>query len=80
MTSAPGLVMAVRAAKQFLTFSSGPFQYAVAEALALPDSYFTAVREDMLAKRDLLATGLAEAGFEVFRPAGEEAAKRLRAM
>ncbi|GAA3567841.1 pyridoxal phosphate-dependent aminotransferase [Streptomyces osmaniensis] len=71
VTSAPGLVTAVRSAKQFLTYvSSGPFQYAVAEALALPDSYFTAVREDMLAKRDLLATGLAEAGFEVFRPAG----------
>jgi N-succinyldiaminopimelate aminotransferase len=50
--------------------SSGPFQYAVAEAPALPDSYFTAFRADMLAKRDLLAAGLAEAGFEVFRSAG----------
>ncbi|MFD9006492.1 pyridoxal phosphate-dependent aminotransferase [Streptomyces sp. NPDC059582] len=71
VTAAPGLVTAVRSAKQFLTYvSSGPFQYAVAEALALPDSYFTAFRADMLAKRDLLASGLAEAGFEVFRPAG----------
>lgn len=71
ITAAPGLVSAVRSAKQFLTYvSSGPFQYAVAEALALPDSYFTAFRDDMLAKRDLLATGLAEAGFEVFKPAG----------
>jgi N-succinyldiaminopimelate aminotransferase len=71
ITAAPGLVSAVRSAKQFLTYvSSGPFQYAVAEALALPDSYFTAFREDMLAKRDLLASGLAEAGFEVFKPAG----------
>ena len=62
---------AVRSAKQFLTYvSSGPFQYAVAEALALPDSYFTAFREDMLAKRDLLASGLEEAGFTVFKPAG----------
>ncbi len=57
--------------KQFLTYvSSGPFQYAVAEALALPESYFTAFREDMRAKRDLLASGLTEAGFEVFRTAG----------
>ncbi|MFF7161141.1 pyridoxal phosphate-dependent aminotransferase [Streptomyces sp. NPDC008086] len=71
VTAASGLVTAVRSAKQFLTYvSSGPFQYAVAEALALPDSYFTAFREDMLAKRDLLAAGLTEAGFEVFRPAG----------
>ncbi|KMS69102.1 aminotransferase [Streptomyces viridochromogenes] len=71
VTSTPGLVTAVRSAKQFLTYvASGPFQYAVAEALALPDSYFSAFREDMLAKRDLLAAGLTEAGFEVFRPAG----------
>ncbi|MFH0520573.1 pyridoxal phosphate-dependent aminotransferase [Streptomyces sp. M41] len=71
ITAAPGLVAAVRAAKQFLTYvSSGPFQYAVAEALALPDGYFTAFRDDMRAKRDLLAAGLADAGFEVFRTAG----------
>ncbi len=71
VTAAPGLVTAVRSAKQFLTYvSSGPFQYAVAEALSLPDGYFTAFREDMLAKRDLLAAGLTEAGFAVFRPAG----------
>ncbi|MGY6024223.1 pyridoxal phosphate-dependent aminotransferase [Streptomyces spinosirectus] len=71
ITATPALVAAVRSAKQFLTYvSAGPFQYAVAEALALPDSYFTAFREDMLAKRDLLAAGLAEAGFGVFRPAG----------
>ncbi|MBC2869902.1 pyridoxal phosphate-dependent aminotransferase [Streptomyces mexicanus] len=71
VTAAPALVAAVRSAKQFLTYvSAGPFQYAVAEALNLPDSYFTALREDLRAKRDLLAAGLTEAGFEVFRPAG----------
>lgn len=71
VTGAPGLVTAVRSAKQFLTYvSSGPFQYAVAEALALPDTYFEAFRADMRAKRDLLADGLTAAGFEVFRPAG----------
>jgi N-succinyldiaminopimelate aminotransferase len=71
VTSAPALVSAVRSAKQFLTYvSAGPFQYAVAEALSLPDTYFSAFREDMLIKRDLLAAGLAEAGFAVFRPAG----------
>ncbi|MEV7392175.1 MULTISPECIES: pyridoxal phosphate-dependent aminotransferase [unclassified Streptomyces] len=71
VTSTPELVTAVRSAKQFLTYvSSGPFQYAVAEALALPDSYFESFREDMRAKRDILATGLKEAGFKVFDTAG----------
>ncbi|WP_437046128.1 pyridoxal phosphate-dependent aminotransferase [Streptomyces sp. enrichment culture] len=71
ITAAPALVTAVRSAKQYLTYvSSGPFQYAVAEALALPDSYFTGFRDDLRAKRDLLAAGLAEAGFAVYRPAG----------
>lgn len=71
MTGAPGLVTAVRSAKQYLTYvASGPFQYAVAEALALPDSYFSDFRADMLAKRNLLAAGLEEAGFRVFRPSG----------
>ncbi|WP_329038819.1 pyridoxal phosphate-dependent aminotransferase [Streptomyces sp. NBC_00178] len=71
ITASPELVAAVRSAKQFLTFvSGGPFQYAVAEALRLPDSYFEGLREDLRAKRDLLSTGLAEAGFEVYRPAG----------
>ncbi|MFI2783747.1 pyridoxal phosphate-dependent aminotransferase [Streptomyces sp. ALB3] len=71
ITTSPELVTAVRSAKQFLTYvSGGPLQYAVAEALRLPDSYFEELRADMRAKRDLLSTGLAEAGFEVYRPAG----------
>jgi N-succinyldiaminopimelate aminotransferase len=71
VTAAPALVTAVRSAKQYLTYvSAGPFQYAVAEALALPDAYFTGFRDDLRAKRDLLSAGLADAGFGVFRPAG----------
>ncbi len=71
VTAAPELVSAVRSAKQFLTYvASGPFQYAVAEALALPDSYLDDFRRAMLARRDILAEGLTAAGFEVFRPAG----------
>ncbi|WP_282791039.1 pyridoxal phosphate-dependent aminotransferase [Streptomyces sp. CC224B] len=71
ITAPPDLVAAVRSAKQFLTYvSSGPFQYAVAEALALPDAYFTSFLDDMRAKRDLLAAGLAAVGFAVHRPAG----------
>ncbi|MFE9567338.1 pyridoxal phosphate-dependent aminotransferase [Streptomyces sp. NPDC006692] len=71
VTAAQELVTAVRSAKQFLTYvASGPFQYAVAEALALPDSYFAAFRADHQAKRDLLSAGLTAAGFAVHRPAG----------
>ncbi|MGW7816932.1 pyridoxal phosphate-dependent aminotransferase [Streptomyces puniciscabiei] len=71
VTAVPELVSAVRSVKQFLTYvSSGPFQYAVAEALALPEAYFEEFRRSMLARRDILAQGLTEAGFEVFRPAG----------
>lgn len=71
VTAAPKLVGAVRSAKQFLTYvASGPFQYAVAEALALPDSYYEEFRRGMLARREILAEGLTAAGFEVFRPAG----------
>ncbi|WP_435238193.1 pyridoxal phosphate-dependent aminotransferase [Streptomyces sp. YPW6] len=65
------LVAAVRTAKQYLTFvSGGPFQYAIAEALALPDTFFTGFRADMHRKRDLLAKGLRAAGFRVYEPEG----------
>ncbi|GAB2688573.1 pyridoxal phosphate-dependent aminotransferase [Kitasatospora kifunensis] len=71
VTAAPELVAAVRTAKQYLTYvSAGPFQYAVAEALRLPDSYFEDFRSDLRRKRDLLAEGLSAAGFGVFEPAG----------
>jgi N-succinyldiaminopimelate aminotransferase len=65
------LVAAVKTTKQFMTYvSGGPFQYAVAEALALPDEYYTALREDLKARRDLFVPGLAALGFEVFPPQG----------
>ncbi|MFG2798378.1 pyridoxal phosphate-dependent aminotransferase [Streptomyces pseudovenezuelae] len=65
------LVSAVRTAKQYLTYvSAGPFQYAVAEALQLPDSYFDGFRTDLRRKRDLLGDGLRAAGFEVYQPQG----------
>ncbi|GGZ12206.1 putative succinyldiaminopimelate transaminase DapC [Streptomyces nitrosporeus] len=65
------LVSAVRTAKQYLTYvSAGPFQYAVAEALHLPDSYFDDFRADLQRKRDLLGDGLRAAGFGVYQPEG----------
>ena len=69
--AAPELVTAVKTAKQFLTFvNGGPFQYAIAEALALPDEYFTALRDELRVQRDLLTAGLSEIGFEVYPPEG----------
>jgi N-succinyldiaminopimelate aminotransferase len=69
--AAPPLVAAVRTAKQFLTYVNGaPFQHAVALGLRLPADRFDAIRDDLRAKRDRLCGGLADAGFEVFRPAG----------
>jgi N-succinyldiaminopimelate aminotransferase len=71
VTGTPELVNAVRTAKQFLTYvSGGPFQYAVATALALPDSYYETLADDLRAKRDLLADGLRGIGFDVFQPDG----------
>ena len=71
ITATPELVTAVKTAKQFMTYvSGGPFQYAIAQALALPDEYYTALRDDLQAKRDLFAPGLAKIGFEVYPPAG----------
>jgi N-succinyldiaminopimelate aminotransferase len=71
VTGTPELVTAVRTAKQFLTYvSGGPFQYAIAEALRLPGTYYTALGDSLRRKRDLLCAGLRTAGFEVYEPAG----------
>ena len=69
--AAPELVTAVKTAKQFLTYvSGGPFQYAVAEALALPGEYYARLRDDLRAQRDLLLPGLRDIGFVVYKPQG----------
>jgi N-succinyldiaminopimelate aminotransferase len=71
VTGSSALVSAVRTTKQFLTYvSAGPFQYAVTAGLGLPDDFYTGLAADLRRKRDLLAAGLAQAGFEVFPPSG----------
>jgi N-succinyldiaminopimelate aminotransferase len=71
VTGTPELVTAVRTAKQFLTFvNGGPFQYAIATGLALPDAFYAGAAASLRRKRDLLASGLRSAGFEVFVPQG----------
>ncbi len=70
VTAPAELVTAVRTVKQFLTYvNGGPFQYAIAAGLGMPDAYFAGLSADLRVKRDLLCAGLAEAGFTVYRPA-----------
>jgi N-succinyldiaminopimelate aminotransferase len=70
VTAPAGLVAAVRTVKQFLTYvNGGPFQYAIAAGLGMPDAYFAGLSADLRVKRDLLCAGLAEAGFTVYPPA-----------
>ena len=65
------LVTAARTVKQFLTYThAAPFQLAAAAGLRLPDAYFAGLAAELAAKRDLLGAGLADAGFDVFMPAG----------
>jgi N-succinyldiaminopimelate aminotransferase len=71
VTGTQELVAAVRSVKQFLTYvSSGPFQYAIAEALRLPDTYFKDFRDELAEKCDLMVAGLRDAGFTVLPPHG----------
>ena len=70
VTGAAPLVAAVRAAKQFLTYTSGaPFQLAIAEGLALPPAVIDGFGAALRARRDLFCTGLEALGFTVYRPA-----------
>jgi N-succinyldiaminopimelate aminotransferase len=71
VTGTRQIVSAVRTVKQFLTYvSGGPFQYAIASALALPDEYYRSIAATLAVKKDLMCDGLAAAGFDVYRPDG----------
>ena len=64
------LVAAVRAAKQFLTYTSpAPFQLAIATGLAFPPEAIGRLATELEERRDQLCAGLAALGYEVFRPA-----------
>lgn len=65
------LVGACRTVKQFLTYvGSGPFQPAIALGLDTQDDYVAGFAAELGRKRDLLCSGLGDAGFAVARPAG----------
>jgi N-succinyldiaminopimelate aminotransferase len=55
----------------FLTVCApAPFQTALAEALRLPESYYEESRRSYQRRRDLLAGGLARAGWKLNQPRG----------
>ncbi|NVM53984.1 MAG: aminotransferase class I/II-fold pyridoxal phosphate-dependent enzyme [Candidatus Helarchaeota archaeon] len=61
----------IRMVHQFLTFcTSTPLQYAMADALRAPSSYYKALKQDYWKKRDLLNSILQDAGFKTFPPQG----------
>jgi L-glutamine---4-(methylsulfanyl)-2-oxobutanoate aminotransferase len=65
------LMAAVRAAHQFLTFTTpNPMQLGAAAALGAPDSYYEELIAGYRARRDLLVSGLTEVGFGVSPPQG----------
>jgi N-succinyldiaminopimelate aminotransferase len=64
------LVAAIRAVKQFLTYTSGaPYQLAIARGLGFEPARIDELGADLGAKRDLFCDGLATLGFTVHRPA-----------
>jgi L-glutamine---4-(methylsulfanyl)-2-oxobutanoate aminotransferase len=66
-----GLTAGLRAAHQFLTFTTPtPVQHGAVAAMEAPASFYDEMRAGYLAKRDLLATGLQSAGFEPHVPEG----------
>jgi N-succinyldiaminopimelate aminotransferase len=65
------LVAAVRSVKQFLTFAGGtPLQHAAAAALRLPAFHLERLRDQLRENRDMLAAGLAAAGWQPLKPQG----------
>ncbi|MBG6240088.1 N-succinyldiaminopimelate aminotransferase [Mycetocola sp. CAN_C7] len=68
-TGPANLITAITTVKQFLTYVNGaPFQPAMATGLRLPDAFFTTIADDLAAKRDILAGGLRQAGFDLSLP------------
>jgi len=66
ITAPAHLLNPISKAHQYVTFTTPRnFQSAVAFGLGQGDDYFNSLADDLEAKRDLTATGLKDAGFEV---------------
>ena len=65
------LIAPITKAHQFTTFTTPPnLQKAVTYGLGLPDSYYRGLADDLAAKRDRLASGLAAIGFPTLQADG----------
>ena len=65
-TGPADLIAAVRIVRQHLSFvSGGPFQYAMATGLDLPDEYFEGFRLTLQSRRDQLTAGLSDLGMAI---------------
>lgn len=66
ITGPENLMTPIMKAHQFVTFTTAPAtQTAIAFGLAKDDSYFQSLADTLEAKRDLMASGLKQAGFDV---------------
>ena len=71
ITAAANLTPLVQKAHQNLTFTTAPnLQRAVAVGLGKDDGYFASLATNLQARRDQMAAGLAEAGFDVLPTSG----------
>jgi N-succinyldiaminopimelate aminotransferase len=71
VVAAPALAARIAAKHQFLTFTTPPaLQWAAAEGLVLPDSWFDAQRARYAALKARLVSGLEAAGFIVLPASG----------
>jgi aspartate/methionine/tyrosine aminotransferase len=67
----PHLTDGLRSAHQFLTFTTPtPVQHGAVAALGASRSFYDEMRASYQSKRDLLAEGLEDRGFEVYLPQG----------
>src|SRR6185437_4928503 len=66
VTAAPDMLKAIAKTHQFMTFTTPPnLQWGAATGLRLGDDYFDSLSSEMQRKRDRLADGLAQVGFDV---------------
>jgi aminotransferase len=67
----PEITASIRKVHDFLTVGApAPLQYAVAEALALPDSYFTELKSSYAERRRILLEALSQVGLACHPPEG----------
>ena len=71
VTAAPDMLKAIAKTHQFVTFTTPPnLQWGAAIGLRLGDDYFDSLSSEMQRKRDRLADGLAQVGFDVLPSQG----------